>query len=81
MMKLVMVTYAEDRLRHFEHERDRVRQGYEAAVKERRNNEKPYLWTDTELSESGRMLQFYDDVVAMLKAEMEKEEETKCEND
>jgi hypothetical protein len=71
------VTYAEDRLRHFEQKRDRVRQKYEAAMKERRNNEKPYLWTETELSDAGRTLQFYDDVVAMLKAEMDKQEGTK----
>lgn len=68
-LKLVTVTYAEDRLMHFEQERDRVRQEYETAVKERRNNEKPYLWTETELSDAGRTLQFYDDVVAMLKGE------------
>lgn len=80
-LKLVTVTYAEDRLMHFEQERDRVRQEYEAAVKERRNNEKPYLWTETELSDAGRTLQFYDDVVAMIKAEMEKQEAAKCEND
>jgi hypothetical protein len=80
-LNLVVVTYAEDRLMHFEQERDRVRQEYEAAVKERRNNEKPYLWTETELSDAGRMLQFYDDVVAMLKAEMDKQEAKSCEND
>lgn len=78
-LNFVTVTYAEDRLMHFERERERAKWRYEAAVRERRDNEHPHLWADTELSDAGRTLQFYDDVVAMLKAEMEKQEAAKCD--
>lgn len=79
--KLVTVTYAEDRLRYFEEHRKIAKWAYEAAVSEHRNDKGSHAWANTEVDDAGRTLQFYDDVVAMLKAEMEKQEGTKCEND
>lgn len=73
--KLVTVTYAEDRLRHFERERTRAKWRYEAAMQSLKGAKPHELWHDEEMSDAGRTLQYYDDVVAMLKAEMEKEEQ------
>ena len=80
-LKLVTVTYAEDRLAYFEKHRRIARWAYEAAVSEHRNDKGSHTWASTEVDDAGRTLQFYDDVVAMLKAEMEKQEAAKCEND
>lgn len=71
--KLVAVTYAEDRLRHFERERTRAKWRYEAVVQSLKDVKPHEIWHEEEISDAGRTLQFYDDVVAMLKAEMEKE--------
>lgn len=71
--KLVTVTYAEDRLRHFEQERTRAKWRYEVAMQSLKDAKPHELWQDGEISDAGRTLQFYDDVVAMLKSEMEKE--------
>ena len=79
-LKLVTVTYAEDRLAYFEEHRQIARWAYEAAVSEHRNDKGSHAWANTEVDDTGRTLQFYDDVVAMLKSEMEKEA-TECEND
>lgn len=80
-LKLVTVTYAEDRLRHFEQERARAKWNYETTIQSLKDATPHEPWYDEEMSYAGRMLQYYDDVVAMLKAEMEKQEGTKCEND
>lgn len=71
--KLVTVTYAEDRLRHFEQERTRAKWRYEAAMQSLKDAKPHEIWHEEEISDAGRTLQFYDDVVAMLKAGMEKE--------
>ena len=78
-LKLVTVTYAEDRLAYFEQQRQIARWAYEAAVSEHRNDKGSHTWANTEVDDAGRTLQFYDDVVAMLKAEMEKQEAAKCD--
>ena len=79
--KLVAVTYAEDRLRHFEQERARAKWNYETTIQLLKDATPHEPWYDEEMSYAGRMLQYYDDVVAMLKAEMEKQEVKSCEND
>ena len=76
--KLVTVTYAEDRLRYFEEHREVAKWAYEATESACRNSKRLNRHMEEELSDAGRKLQFYDDVVAMLKAEMEKEA-TKCD--
>ena len=76
--KLVTVAYAEDRLRHFEQERTRAKWRYEGVMQSLKDAKPHEIWHEEEMSDAGRTLQFYDDVVAMLKAEMEKEE-TKCD--
>ena len=76
--KFITVTYAEDRLRHFERERARAKWRYEAVMQSLKGVKPHELWHEEEISDAGRTLQFYDDVVAMLKSEMEKEE-TKCD--
>ena len=68
------VTYAEDRLRYFEEHREIAKWAYEATESACRNSKRLNRRMEEELSDAGRTLQFYDDVVAMLKAEMEKEE-------
>lgn len=79
--ELVTVTYAEDRLRYFEQERTRAKWRYETTAQSLKDAKSHGPWHDEEMSDAGRELQFYDDVVAMLKAEMEKQEAAKCEND
>ena len=76
--KLVTVTYAEDRLRHFEQERTRAKWRYEVVMQSLKDAKPHEPWCDEEISDAGRTLQFYDDVVAMLKSEMEKEA-TECD--
>ena len=73
-LELVTVTYAEDRLRHFEQERARAKWRYEAVMQSLKDAKPHEIWHEEEMSDAGRTLQFYDDVVAMLKSEMEKEE-------
>lgn len=80
-LKLVTVTYAEDRLAYFEQQRQIARWAYEAAVSKHRNDKGSHAWANTEVDDAGRVLQYYDDVVAMLKAEMDKQEAKSCEND
>lgn len=75
-VKLVTVTYAERRLKYFEQERSRAKRRYETAVHSLKGAKPHEPWHDDEISKAGEELQYYDDVVAMLKAEMEKQEET-----
>lgn len=75
-VKLVTVTYAERRLKYFEQERSRAKWRYETAVQSLKDANPHEPWHDDEISKAGEELQYYDDVVAMLKAEMEKQEAT-----
>lgn len=78
--KLVATTYAERRLKHFENECSRAKWRCETVVQSLKDANPHELWHGEEISKAGEELQYYDDVVAMLKAEMEKQEVTKCEN-
>lgn len=69
-MKLVTVTYAERRLKHFENERNRAKRRYETAIQSLKDANQHERWHDDKISKAGEELQYYDDVVAMLKAEM-----------
>ena len=68
--KLGTVTYAEDRLRYFEEHREVAKWTYEATESACRNSKRLNRQMEEELSDAGRVLQYYDDVVAMLKADV-----------
>ena len=73
-MKLVSTTYAERRLKHFENERSRAKWKYETAVQSLKDANPRELWHYEVMSKNGEELQYYDEVVAMLKADMKKQE-------
>lgn len=72
-MKIKCITYEQDRLNHFIALKEQAQKQYDRLYK--RFKDSPYLFEGTTiLSDAGRELQFYTDVVAMLEQEKNNEQ-------
>lgn len=79
MAKIEVMTYEEERFNYFLEQRNRIQRRYERWEKIIEKQDLPYLSEDIrQLSELGRELNFYNDVIDMLEKKAKEDEENDC---
>ena len=78
MVEIKTITYEEERFNYFLEQRNRMQRSFERWEKILEKKDLPYLSEDIQwLSDLGRELSFYNDIIDMLD-ELKKKSEKKC---